>query len=113
MVKGCTPDKAVIQGACDFLALSGSLHIRLAKLQAPHQNRHPACPGVPWERSASQIYRKQSALWRGVEEPVLSVAEGTPAMLLGRCSWELSGRELQTARPMRSHGARLSRVMFI
>jgi hypothetical protein len=22
----------------------------------PQQNRHPACPGVPWERSAAQIY---------------------------------------------------------
>ena len=31
---------------------------------------------------------------RGVEEPVLSVAEGTPAMPVGRCSWELSGRKL-------------------
>jgi hypothetical protein len=48
------------------------------------------------ERSASQNYRKQRALWRGVEEPVPSVAEGTPAMLVGRCSWELSGRKLWT-----------------
>jgi hypothetical protein len=38
------------------------------------------------ERSASQIYPKQRALWR--------VAEETPAMLVGRCSWELSGRKL-------------------
>ena len=37
---------------------------------------------------------KHRALWRGVEEPVLSEAEGTPAMLVGRCSWELSGRKL-------------------
>jgi hypothetical protein len=35
------------------------------------QNRHP-------ERSASQTYRKQRALWRGVEGP--------PAMLVDRCS---------------------------
>jgi hypothetical protein len=28
------------------------------------------------------------------EEPVPSAAEGTPAMLVGRCSWELSGRKL-------------------
>ena len=41
------------------------------------QNRHPACPGLPWERSASQIHRVTQRLWRGVEEPVLSVAEGT------------------------------------
>src|SRR5580700_8532273 len=46
------------------------------------------------ERSALQIYRKQRALWRGVEEPVPSVAEGTPAMLLCRCSWEFSARKL-------------------
>ena len=32
---------------------------------------------------------------RAVEEPVLSVAEGTPAMLVGRCSCGLSGRDLQ------------------
>jgi hypothetical protein len=32
--------------------------------KAPRQNRHP-------ERSASQIYRKQRALWRGVEGPRL------------------------------------------
>ena len=47
------------------------------------------------ERSALQIYRKQRALWRGVEEPVPSAAEGTPAMLVCRCSWERSGRKLQ------------------
>ena len=45
------------------------------------QNRHP-------ERSASQIDRLAQGLWRGVEEPVPSVAEGTSAvpilhMLLG------------------------------
>jgi hypothetical protein len=34
-------------------------------------------------------------LWRGVEEPVPSVAEGTPAMLVCRCSCELSGRKRQ------------------
>ena len=32
---------------------------------------------------------------REVEEPVLSVAEGTPAMPVGRCSSKLSGHELQ------------------
>ena len=32
---------------------------------------------------------------REVEEPVPSVAEGTPAMLVGRCFWELSDRKLQ------------------
>ena len=39
------------------------------------QRRHP-------ERSASHIYRMTQFLWRGVEEPVLSVAEGTPAVLI-------------------------------
>jgi hypothetical protein len=39
------------------------------------QIRHP-------ERSASQIYRVTQGVWRGVEEPVLSVAEGTSEMLI-------------------------------
>ena len=39
------------------------------------QSRHP-------ERSASQMDRVTQRLWRGVEEPVLSVAEGTPAVLI-------------------------------
>jgi hypothetical protein len=38
------------------------------------QNRHP-------ERSALQTYRLTEDLRRGVEEPVPSVAEGTPRML--------------------------------
>jgi hypothetical protein len=38
------------------------------------QNRHP-------ERSASPIHPVTQCLWRGVEEPVLSVAEGTSALL--------------------------------
>jgi hypothetical protein len=38
------------------------------------QNRHP-------ERSASQMDRVTQRLWRGVEEPVPSVAEGTSAVL--------------------------------
>jgi hypothetical protein len=33
------------------------------------QNRHPARPGLPWERSASPIYRVIQHLWRGVEGP--------------------------------------------
>src|SRR5271163_2548911 len=39
------------------------------------RNRHP-------ERSASPICRVTQRLWRGVEEPVLRVAEGTPAVLI-------------------------------
>ena len=57
------------------------------------QNRHP-------ERSASKIYRLTQDLKRGVEEPVLSVVEGTPAMLIGRCSSQLSGnRKLKKSQP--------------
>jgi hypothetical protein len=33
------------------------------------------------------------SLWRGVEEPVLSEAEGTSAMLVNRCSSEFSGHQ--------------------
>jgi hypothetical protein len=39
------------------------------------QKRHP-------ERSGSKIYRVIQRLWRGVEEPVPSAAEGTPAVLV-------------------------------
>jgi hypothetical protein len=46
------------------------------------QNRHPACPGLPWERSASQIDRLTEGFLRGVEEPVLSEVEGTSAELI-------------------------------
>ncbi len=50
----------------------------------PQQNRHP-------ERSASQIYRITKGLQREVEEPVLSVVEGTSATLAGRCCSEFFG----------------------
>ena len=46
------------------------------------RNRHP-------ERSASQIDRVTQRLWRVVEEPVLSVAEGTSAALSYPCCSEL------------------------
>jgi hypothetical protein len=55
----------------------------------PSQIRHP-------ERSAAQICRITNALRRAVEDPVPSVAEGTPAMLVGRCSSELSNHNLQS-----------------
>src|SRR5712675_1825194 len=54
-------------------------------LELPH-DRHP-------ERSASRIYRLTEGLQRVVEEPVLSEAEGTPRMLVGRCSSQLSGHQ--------------------
>ena len=37
--------------------------------KSPPERRHPACPGVPWERSASQIYGITEGLWRAVEGP--------------------------------------------
>ena len=33
------------------------------------QNRHPACPGMPWERSASHICRRTKGLQREAEGP--------------------------------------------
>jgi len=68
--------------------------------QFPPKRRHP-------ERSASQIYRIAEGLWRGVEEPVPNVAEGTPAMLIGRCSSKLSGHRLQVK--LKSHSLRPER----
>ena len=62
-----------------FSDLSCFLHIQPVVLKPPTQNRHP-------ERSASQMDRVTQRLWRGVEGP--------PAMLVWRCSWELSGRKL-------------------
>ena len=53
----------------------------------PKQSRHP-------ERSAARIYRITDGLWRGVEEPVPSVAEATPAMIVIRCSSEFSSHKL-------------------
>jgi hypothetical protein len=47
------------------------------------------------ERSASKIRRIKNGLGRGVEEPVPSIAEGTSAMLVGRCSSRLSAHKSQ------------------
>jgi len=85
--------KIVILRACDFFDRFAFLR-RPDVFQFPPKRRHP-------ERSASQIYRITEGLWRGVEEPVPSVAEGTPAMLVGRCSSELSGHRL-TRKPKKS-----------
>ena len=46
-----------------YLALSARLFLN------PPEGRHPACPGLPWERSASQTYRLTEDLRRGVEGP--------------------------------------------
>ena len=52
------------------------LVLRVGMFFSKHpQNRHP-------ERSASQMDRVTQRLWRGVEEPVPSAAEGTSAVLI-------------------------------
>jgi hypothetical protein len=55
------------------------------------QNRHP-------ERSAPQIDRVTQRLWRGVEEPVLSVAEGTSVVLNYPCCSGLFNHQLGDGR---------------
>ena len=52
------------------------------------QTRHP-------EWSASPIDRVTQRLWRSVEEPVLSVAEGTPAVLI----FTYAARSFSTTEP--------------
>src|ERR1700758_5498289 len=71
--------KIVILRACDLLDLSCLPPIRLAVLQAPQSSRHP-------ERSASQICR--------ITKGFMARSRRTPAMLVGRCSRELSSRKL-------------------
>ena len=44
-------------------------HTQAAVFNPPQQNRHPACPGEPWERSALQICRITKRLQREVEGP--------------------------------------------
>jgi hypothetical protein len=79
----------VIRRACDFFDLFVSSAYPTSCISSPKQSRHP-------ERSASQIYRKQRALGRGVEGP--------RRWLAGRCSSELSGRRLlHTELPSRLH----------
>jgi hypothetical protein len=113
-------DPLVIPRACDFFDLFVFSAYPTSCISSPRQSRHP-------ERSASQIYRKQRALWRGVEEPVLSEAEGTPAMLISRCSREPSGRKLQrkikksqtpseaegsAVRPLATHASGSSKIVI-
>ena len=67
-------------------------------LFTPPQSRHP-------ERSAARIYRIADGLWRGVFEPVLSVAEGTPEKCLScLCRSELfNHRSPRTGSCYRTH----------
>jgi hypothetical protein len=71
-----------------FSIFSCLLHIQTLVFQPRDKTRHP-------ERSASQIYPKQRTLAR---------SRRTPAMLVGRCSREFSGRKLQ--RKIKSHKLR-------
>jgi hypothetical protein len=76
----------------------------------PPQSRHP-------ERSAARICRITDALWRGVEEPVPSVAEGTQAMIVGRCSSKLSSHKIQSKSkksqaPSEAEGSAVLRSLF-
>jgi hypothetical protein len=90
-----TPHKAVILRGCDFFDFSYFWHTQPECFSKLPQDRHP-------ERSASRIYRLTEGLQRVVEELVLSVAEGTPRMLVGRCSSQLSGRQ-NNGRNQKSH----------
>ena len=56
----------------------------------PPQIRHPACPGEPWERSASQICR----ITKGLQREVEGKPKEPRRCLIVRCFRELSGRKL-------------------
>ncbi len=72
--------KNVILRACDFFDLFVLFLHLTGCFSTPPQNRHP-------ERSASQIYH--------ITEGSMARSRRTPAMLVGRCSSELSGHNLQ------------------
>src|ERR1700733_7786137 len=69
-----TPYSIVIPSAAEASAVRPGSRTKVSVPLVPPPNRHP-------EGSASPIDRVTQRLWRGVEEPVLSVAEGTPAVL--------------------------------
>jgi hypothetical protein len=69
----------VIPRACDFFDPFAFLY-PTRYFQSPRKRRHP-------ERSASQIYR--------ITQGFMERSRRTPAMFVGRCSSELSGRRLQ------------------
>src|ERR1700733_5035107 len=82
------------EGTCAAPALSRT--VSAEGDQAPRQGRHP-------ERSASPIYRMTQLL--------VARSRRTPAMLVGRCSCELSGRELQR-KPRNTAGCLTPRLAF-
>jgi hypothetical protein len=61
-------------GAAEGPAVRPGSHTKVSVPLVLPQNRHPACPGLPWERSALQIYRVIQRLWRGVEGPRRSLS---------------------------------------
>ena len=70
-----TPYSIVIPSAAEASAVRPGSRTKVSVPLVPPPNRHP-------EGSASPIDRVTQRLWRGVEEPVLSVAEGTSAVLI-------------------------------
>jgi hypothetical protein len=62
--------------------------------------RHSGAPNLPFynfkppDKAVADLSQTE-ALWRGVEKPVLSEAEGTSAILVSRCCSGFSGRKLQ------------------
>jgi hypothetical protein len=45
---GCLPDLFVIRRGCDFI----DFHVKSSSFK---RNCHPACPGVPWNRSEVEL----------------------------------------------------------
>ena len=78
----------VIPSAAEGSAVCPGSRTKISVPLVLPQNRHP-------ERSAPQIDRVTQRLWRGVEEPVLSVAEGTSAVLI----FTLTVRSFQPPNP--------------
>src|SRR5271170_7493070 len=70
----------VIPRACDFFDLFAFFAPDQMFFSPPPKRRYP-------ERSASQIYR--------ITEGFMARSRRTPAMLVGRCSSQLSGHRLQ------------------
>ena len=79
----------VIPRACDFFDLFAFFAPDQMFFQSPQKRRHP-------ERSASQIYR--------ITEAFMARSRRTPAMLVGRCSSQLSSHRLQGN--LKSHSLR-------
>jgi hypothetical protein len=77
-------------GAAEGPAVRPGSRTKVSVPLVPPLTRHPACPGLPWERSASQIDRVTQRLWR--------VVEGTSAVLICPCCPELFNHRSPTTR---------------